>query len=247
MGASSSDENPFAQEYDPGDRAPVRLHIFCRLCRTVFGVTFRPRASARLRCVCGQEALLRELDVYSSEARARDFAALYEKIYRAAKDALRAANLPIPPSGKLPRAGIRDGTQLPSDILDLRVRPDDPEDHSDIASSYVGDGSDVRGDDAREEEAGLQELVRNAVDVVTRHEALTELIEHLYSTRHHLTGGLERFVEACRADMALAPELIREVKRRKRSGRVKRLYDQKVPVHPTDQPRLQRLLPYGAS
>lgn len=33
--------------------------------------------------------------------------------------------------------------------------------------------------------------------------------------------------------------------RRKKASRAKRLYDEKVPVHSVDLPRLRRLMPYG--
>ncbi len=33
--------------------------------------------------------------------------------------------------------------------------------------------------------------------------------------------------------------------RRRKASRVKRLYDEMLPVHPSDEPRLRRLLPYG--
>ncbi|HLE79892.1 MAG TPA: 50S ribosomal protein L35 [Dehalococcoidia bacterium] len=33
--------------------------------------------------------------------------------------------------------------------------------------------------------------------------------------------------------------------RRKKASRAKRLYDEKVPVHAADVPRLRRLMPYG--
>ena len=33
--------------------------------------------------------------------------------------------------------------------------------------------------------------------------------------------------------------------RRKKSTRAKRLYDETIPVHPSDKPKLKKLLPYG--
>jgi len=33
--------------------------------------------------------------------------------------------------------------------------------------------------------------------------------------------------------------------RRKKPGRVKRLYDEKLPLHPSDRARIKRLIPYS--
>jgi len=33
--------------------------------------------------------------------------------------------------------------------------------------------------------------------------------------------------------------------RRKKPGRVKRLYDKKLPLHPSDKARIKRLIPYS--
>ncbi|MEZ0229150.1 MAG: hypothetical protein ACAI25_11035 [Planctomycetota bacterium] len=224
---SSSEENrssegytSFAQEYDAKAKSKQTLHIYCRLCRRIFPVSFKPRPDKRLRCVCGHECAIAELDVFKTEARAKDFAGLYEKIYKAAKDALRAANFPVPPSGKLPQ--IRDGMDDPSDILD--VNDDDPEDMSDIRSSYVGEGSDVRGDEAREREHELREAVEAAGDdVLAKHEALSQLVEHLYCVRHVEKTAMDRFDAACREDMIIAPEVVAEAKRLLRAGKKVRI------------------------
>ena len=34
--------------------------------------------------------------------------------------------------------------------------------------------------------------------------------------------------------------------RRKKSARAKRLFDETIPVHPADVPRLRKLMPYGS-
>ena len=214
MKRPKEDETSFAQEYDPKTKTAETLHIYCRLCLRVFPVHFKPRPDARLRCVCGHEEPVARFDVFKTDKRARDFEALYAKIFKAAKDALRAANLPIPPSGKLPI--IKDGMSDMSDIQAVRL--DDPEDSSDIASSYVGEGSDARGMEADEKESELREAIEAAEGVIERHEALTELVEHLYCIRHIDEGARERFEKACREDIDLAPEVVREAKRRKRSG-----------------------------
>lgn len=208
----------FAQEYDPKSKTKQTLHIYCRLCLRIFPVSFKPRPEKRLRCICGHETAIAEFDVFKSEARAKDFAKLYERLYKAAKEALRAANLPVPPSGKLPV--LRDGMDVPSDILN--VREDDPEDLSDIRSSYVGEGSDVRGDEAREREHELREAVEAAGDdVIKKHEALSQLVEHLYCVRHVEKTAMDRFDAACREDMIIAPLVVEEARRRLRAGKEK--------------------------
>lgn len=212
---NSDGETSFAQEYDPKSKVKQTLHIYCRLCRRIFPVSFKPRPDKRLRCVCGHECAIAELDVFKTEPRAKDFAGLYEKLYKAAKEALRATGLAVPPSGKLPQ--IRDGMEEPSDILN--VREDDPDDMSDIRSSYVGEGSDIRGDEAREREHELREAVEAAGDdVIEKHNALSELVEHLYCVRHVEKTAMDRFDAACREDMLIAPQVVEEAKRRMRAG-----------------------------
>ncbi len=217
---SNETETSFAQEYDAKSKKKQTLHIYCRLCRRIFPVSFKPSPDKRLRCICGHESAIAEFDVFKTEARARDFAALYEKIFKAAKDALRAANFPVPPSGKLPQ--IRDGMDDPSDILD--VNENDPDDMSDIRSSYVGEGSDVRGDEARQREHELREEVEAAGDdVLARHEALSALVEHLYCVRHVEKTAMDRFDAACREDMLIAPEVVAEAKKRIKAGKKVRI------------------------
>jgi hypothetical protein len=218
MGSLEEDDrdevSAFSQEYDPKAKDPASLTIYCRLCRRIFPVTFKPRPQSRLRCLCGHEAPLSELDVFQGEGRARDFASLYEKLYQAAKQALREANLPVPPTGRLDM--IRDGDEPPSDVS--HPSEDNPEDQSDIASSYVGDGSDDR-EDAREREHELRASVDAATDVLAKHDALSELVEHLYCIRHTGEDVLARFLAACREDMALAKVVVKEASRRKREGK----------------------------
>ncbi len=214
MTSSGDTYTSFAQEYDPKAKVKQTLHIYCRLCRRIFPVSFKPRPEKRLRCVCGHETAIAEFDVFKSDTRARDFAKLYEKLYRAAKDALREAKLPLPPSGKLPT--IRDGLD-DSDFMSFR--DDDPEDISDIRASYVGEGSEVRGDEAREREHELREAVESAGDdPLAKHDALTQLVEHLYCVRHVDKTAMDRFDAACREDMLLAPAVVDQAKKRMRSG-----------------------------
>jgi len=111
---------------------------------------------------------------------------------------------------------IRDGMDEPSDILN--VNEDDPEDMSDIRSSYVGEGSDVRGDEAREREAELREEIEAATDIIAKHEALSQLVEHLYCVRYVEKSAMDRFDAACREDMLIAPEVVEEAKKRLRAG-----------------------------
>lgn len=208
----------FAQQYDPRAKTPERLFIYCRLCRRVFPVTFRPRPQARLRCLCGHESSLAELDVFRDEAAAREFAGLYEKIYRAAKRALADARIRVPPSGKLPQ--IRDGAPEPSDIV---LRDGHPEDMSDIASSYVELEENEGSGAAAERERELQRDALEAEDELARHAALSDLIEFLYVRRYKSEGARDRMVAACREDIEIAPRVVALAKERRRTGREARI------------------------
>jgi len=66
-----------------------------------------------------------------------------------------------------------------------------------------------------------------------------------YKLKTH-KGAQKRFRFSANGKM-LRMHGLRSHLRRRRSARVKRLFDQKVPVHPADQARLRALLPYGAS
>jgi large subunit ribosomal protein L35 len=65
-----------------------------------------------------------------------------------------------------------------------------------------------------------------------------------YKLKTH-KGAQKRFRFSANGKM-LRMHGLRSHLRRKRTGRVKRLYDQKVGVNPSDQARLKKLLPYGA-
>ena len=51
----------FVQDYTVGKRQD--LFIYCRLCRQTFPVTFKPRPTAQLRCLCGHMAPLTRPDL----------------------------------------------------------------------------------------------------------------------------------------------------------------------------------------
>jgi hypothetical protein len=205
----------FAQQYDPNAKEPTRLFLYCRLCRRTFPVTFRPRPTKKLKCLCGQEAAVAEFDVFSDEKAAKEFAGLYERIYSAAKQALRDAQIAVPPSGKLPQ--IRDGMDPPSGI---EVSDSNVEDQSDIASSYVDlDDSDAAGAGALRRERELRDAAMAAEDVLERHQLLSDLIEFLYVRRHKVEGAGGRMVEAAREDIELAPKVVRAAREGKKTGR----------------------------
>ena len=52
----------FAQQYDPNAKEATRLFLYCRLCRRTFPVTFRPRPTKRLKCLCGHETAVAEFE-----------------------------------------------------------------------------------------------------------------------------------------------------------------------------------------
>lgn len=209
-------EQGFVQDYDVG--RTQELFIYCRLCRRIFPVQFKPRPTVRLRCTCGHEAPLVELDVFRTDRGAREHAAFYEKVYQAAKTALRDAGIPLPPSGKFRLADFMEpGTVTSADTPD--------EDESDIRSSYrePSDESDVTpaGVSAR-----LDRFIARLDEVqepFSRHEALSELIEWAYVRRHRDSRTRERLLAACKEDMALAPILVEEARRRLKTGERVRL------------------------
>ncbi len=205
-------EDGFVQDYDLGKRQ--ELWLYCRLCRRTFPVVFRPTTPAvKLKCLCGHEGPLSELDVFRDEAASREHAAFYERIYRAAKDALKDAGIPMPPSGKYRRVeDAADDSSFESYFHEL-------DDASALADAYVErEESDVTEVGLR---AGLREFDRRlerATDPLERHEVLSELVEWTYVRRHLDERTLRRFLEACREDIALAERVTEEARVRKRRG-----------------------------
>lgn len=205
-------DDGFVQDFELGKRQ--ELWLYCRLCRRTFPVVFRPTSSAvRLRCLCGHEGPLSELDVFREEHAAKEHAAFYERVYRAAKDALADAGLRLPPSGKYRRVeDIEEDSTFESYYDEL-------EDASAIADAYVErDESDVTDVAIR---AGLREFERRleATDApLARHEVLSELVEWAYVRRHLDPRANRAFIAACAEDIALADRLVEAAKQRARRG-----------------------------
>ncbi|RMG16105.1 MAG: hypothetical protein D6731_07000 [Planctomycetota bacterium] len=210
-------EEGFVQDYTLGKQQ--ELFIYCRACRSTFPVRFRPRRrSARLRCFCGHEAPLSELDVFRSQREAEAHAELYERVYRAAKDALREAGLPLPPSGKYAR--VEDVHRDPEFVSFYSGE----EDESAIRDGYVtGSESDLSPVALRSGLEAFEERLAACEDVFARHELLSELIEWAFCRRHFDEEIHARFRSACLEDMRLAPKVKEEAKRRKRAGEKVRL------------------------
>lgn len=214
----SASEQGFIQEYVPGLKQ--ELFIYCRLCRRIFPVMFKPRPQVRLRCTCGHEAPLAELDVCKSERSAKAHAAFYEKIYQAAKSALRDAGIPLPPSGKFRVADYMEPDGLPSS--------GPREDESDAKSALLPllhDEDDERPSPERVSARlkGFDESLQAAPDPFARHEALSQAIEWTYVRRHHDPRARERFIDACHQDMDLAPALVAAARERLKTGERVRL------------------------
>jgi hypothetical protein len=213
-----SDEG-YVQDYQAGQRQ--ELFIYCRLCRNTFPVVFKPKPSAQLRCLCGQEAPLSELDVFASQEAATEHASFYEKVYRAAKNALREAGLPVPPSTRIRLSDLH----AQSDIIGRSGYVE--EDQSDIHASYQ---EAVEDDDRRSPEAIQEELEDFATrleetdgDVLEHHEVLVDLVEWGWVRRHLGEDLLGRFLWACQRDIELAPRVIAAAKEQMRSGQKVRL------------------------
>ncbi len=71
--------------------------------------------------------------------------------------------------------------------------------------------------------AAIQQKLASDVELVERHELLSELITLTFSCRRLVVGAREQCVEACRADLAISRELVRESKRRRKAGSAIRL------------------------
>jgi hypothetical protein len=215
MSLSPSDEG-YIQDYDLGRQQ--QLFIYCRMCRSTFPVAFKPRTKkVKLRCLCGHEAPLGELDVFRSKADVDEHAAFYERVYRAAKDALRDAGIPMPPSGKYKRveevaedSGFT-SFQSEEDESDIRwaYQPEDESEH---------DAAALRG-----RLSELEEEIRGAGDLMQRHEALSRLVEWAYCRRHFDEAVYTRFRHACIEDIKIAREVTQEARRRKKRGEQVRL------------------------
>lgn len=207
---STSDQG-FVQDYAVGQQQ--ELFIYCRLCRRIFPVKFKPRPTVRLRCHCGHEAPLLELDVFKSDRAAREHATFYEKVYQAAKSALREAGVPLPPSGKFKLSDFMSGGTIAS--------ADTPaEDESDIRSSYVepGSESDITPETVSARLDGFGARMAGATDPFVLHEVLSELIEWAFVRRHKDPRARERLLKACAEDMELAPALVASARQRLRES-----------------------------
>lgn len=208
---SQSDEG-FVQDYRLGK--PQDLYIYCRLCRRTFPVSFKPkRSSVRLRCLCGHEAPLAQLDVFATQQEAEDHAAFYENVYQVAKSALVDAGLDLPPSGK-----YRCVEDIQQDSTFQSFYSD--QDESAIRDGYVPmEESDTSSQSIA---AGLAEfedrLDEARDDVVELHEVLTELIEWSFCRRYFDDEVRERFRQACVEDIRAAKSVAKEARRRKKQG-----------------------------
>jgi hypothetical protein len=210
---SSSEQQGFIQEYVPGLKQ--ELFIYCRLCRRIFPVMFKPRPQVRLRCTCGHEAPLVELDVCKSEKSAKAHAAFYEKIYQAAKSALRDAGIPLPPSGKFRMADYMEPDGLPSS--------GPREDESDARNGLLPLLQDEDDEQPSPERvsarlASFDEQVKGCADPFAKHDALSATIEWTYVRRHHDPRARERFIDACHQDMDLAPALVAAAREKLKGG-----------------------------
>lgn len=219
MSGSGSDQG-FIQDYTVGKRQD--LFIYCRLCRAIFPVAFKPRPTIRLRCLCGHEGPLSELDVFRTEAGAKEHASFYEKVYQAAKSALREAGVPLPPSGKFRMDDYLEPGSVPAG--------EEAEEDSDLRAAWVGDagdgsddGSETTPDAITRRLADLKQRVDESEDTFARHAALTETIEWSFIRRRFDDRVQQRLVEACREDIALAPALIALTREQLKQGQKARL------------------------
>jgi hypothetical protein len=209
-------EEGFVQDFDLGKKQ--ELYIYCRLCRRTYPVMFRPKKTEqRLRCICGNEAPLTQLDVFRTQKDAEEHAAFYERIYQAAKSALRDAGLPVAPSGKFKLEELDGGDEVAHSY-------DQEADQSDITASYVGpiEDSDATAEAMEERLGEFRARVResrNGGDVLAYHDVLTDLVEWSWCRRHKHPRVMEWFLKACKEDIALASALVSTARIAARQGR----------------------------
>ncbi|MEZ6185956.1 MAG: hypothetical protein R3F62_13215 [Planctomycetota bacterium] len=215
-------EEGFVQDYDLGTNQ--ELYVYCRLCRRTFPVRFKPKSTdVRLRCLCGEEAPLKNLDVFRTAELAKEHASFYERVWKAAKDALRDAGIPLPPSQKYRRV---------SDIgrveEELSQSYNELEDMSDITAAYQDPSSESRPSPERvstvlAEFAERKEEAIAKKDIFLYHEVLSEEVLWTFERRHFSRKALEAFLEACAEDIRRAKQLIAWAKAQKKRGETVRL------------------------
>jgi hypothetical protein len=213
---SASDEG-FIQKYDLGRKQ--QLFIYCRLCRSTFPVAFKPRSrKVKLRCLCGNEAPLKELDVFRTQKEVTEHANFYQRIYRAAKDALKDAGIPMPPSGKYRKV---EDVQKDSGFTSFYSEESDA---STIRDAYIEEEESEHSAPAlRSKLKEFEEELEYAGDTYERHLLLSEIVEWTYCRRHFNEDVYAAFRSACRQDIGMAGDVVREAKRRKRAGEKVRL------------------------
>ncbi|MBL4848340.1 MAG: hypothetical protein JKY65_22705 [Planctomycetes bacterium] len=202
-------EEGFVQDYEL--KVEQELWLYCRLCREVFGVCFRPpHDRVKLRCVCGKENTLSGMDVFREERLAREHADFYNRIYQAAKGALKDAGIPLPPSGKYAAVTqIHEDSQFESYF-------NATEDESAIADGYQEtDQSGITDGAILLKLAGWEEDLDTAADdVIARHQLLGEMIEWTYCRRYRSEDALQSFLRACGEDIDIAPRIVKAVRNR---------------------------------
>lgn len=115
-------------------------------------------------------------------------------------------------------------TRLVRDVKDVLRANDVP-----VPDSRRMEGGQGLVADAAEEHphaleiAGIQQRLQTCDDLTERHELLSELITLTFSCRRLVLGAREQCVEACRADIAISRDLVRESKRRRKAGNAVRL------------------------
>ena len=214
-------DDGFVQDYDLGE--DQELYVYCRICRRTFPVRFKPKSDrTRLKCLCGEEAPLKNLDVFRTAELAKEHAAFYERVYQAAKEALRDAGIPLPPSQKYRRVSDL------GRVEEFSQGYNDAEDMSDITSAYQDPSSETRPsledvEEALEEFAARKHAAISQKDIFEYHEILSEEVLWTYERRHMSPRALEAFLEACQEDIRRARQLIAWAKSRRKRGEPVRL------------------------
>jgi hypothetical protein len=203
------EDSGFYQLYDTNLSAAQDLFIFCRMCRQSFPLKVKAEPRARVRCACGHKSPLSDFDVFDDPERLEQFSSFYRRIVSAVKNVLTEAGIPTPPSGRY-----------------VPYREGHVEDESDIRESYVAVDSDEQSSVSpyAERISELKDYLEAARgDVIDVHEVLSKIIALSYSRRGSDEEARALCHKCCRADLTLAPRVVRESKRRRSEGESPRL------------------------
>jgi hypothetical protein len=197
-------EEEFEQRYDATGVEPVRIWIFCRLCRCRMQVRCVPRPALPFRCFCGHAGAFASFDVFTDEDEVRRFTSTYEQIYQTTKDLLRDAEMPMPQTRIYRADEIR------------RLKRGEPSEVFDSSEEAPGIADDERAFET--EAARIWEKAQRAGTAMEKHDALSELARVAYARRDRSPRARSLAYQACEADVKIGRDLLREAMARHKNG-----------------------------